>query len=260
MRDFLEDAHKHQDHGYGRHQQLLKPQLPKRFYKQAGTAPVEGGYAVTLDGRQTRTPGDKVPVVLPTLTLAESLAAEWAAQGAEINAETMPMVRLVNSALEGGQEAMGPLREEILKYASSDLLLYRADAPQELVAEQEAHWDAVLVTLARHFGVKFRPTVGIMFEEQPTETLDKLGSALDGLGLLSLTALTSITGLTGSGLLAIALRHGLVERDGAWAAAHVDENHNIRLWGEDSEASRRRAKRRIEYDAALRVFDLSEGN
>ncbi len=110
MRDFLEDAHKHQDHGYGRHQQLLKPELPKRFYKETGTAPVEGGYAVTLDGRHTRTPGDKVPVVVPTLTLAESLAAEWAAQGKEINAETMPMVRLVNSALEGGQEAMGPLR------------------------------------------------------------------------------------------------------------------------------------------------------
>ncbi len=76
-----------------------------------------------------------------------------------------------------------------------------------------------------------------MFEEQPAETIDKLGTALDGLGLLSLTALTSITGLTGSGLLAIALRHGLVERETAWTAAHVDEDHNMRLWGEDPEAS-----------------------
>ncbi len=64
-----------------------------------------------------------------------------------------------------------------------------------------------------------------------------------------------ITSLTGSGLLALAHRHGLIDADAVWTAAHVDEDHNIRLWGEDEEARTRRTLRRAEYDAALRLLE-----
>jgi chaperone required for assembly of F1-ATPase len=40
-----------------------------------------------------------------------------------------------------------------------------------------------------------------------------------------------------------------------WTAAHVDEDHQIRLWGEDDEAMTRRAKRRVEFDTAVSVVD-----
>jgi chaperone required for assembly of F1-ATPase len=65
-----------------------------------------------------------------------------------------------------------------------------------------------------------------------------------------------ITGITGSGLLAIALRHRLMTADEVWAAAHVDEDHNIRLWGEVEEATLRRQKRRHDFDAAARILEL----
>lgn len=260
MREFLEDAHKHRDDGYGRAQAAMKRELPKRFYKEATTALHESGYAVLLDGRPTRTPGKKVPVLVPTLTLAEALAAEWAVQGERLNPETMPMIRLVNAALEGGADSEQALRDEIGKYVASDLLLYRAETPQELITEQEAHWDRALVALAQHFDVVFQPTVGILHQEQPEPTLARLAAALDNLGYVSLTALTSVTSLTGSGLLAMALVERLLTSDDAWAAAHVDEDHNVRLWGEDPEAKKRRDKRRIEFDAALRVLDLVDGH
>lgn len=258
MREFLEDADKHRDAGLGRSQKPKREDLPKRFYKETGVGVVDGGFTVTLDGRPTRTPG-RVPVVVPVAGIATIMAEEWAAQGERIDAATMPMVRLVNSALESGEAMIPSFRDEIVKYAAGDLLLYRAEAPRELVADQEAIWDAALVKLARHYGVSFQPTIGILHQDQPAATLAKLHEALEGQGLLVLTALVSITGVTGSGLLAIGLLDRLFTPDHVWVAAHVDEDYQIRQWGEVEEAKERREKRRIEFDTAVKLLELMRG-
>lgn len=254
MRDQLEDAHQHGDAGLGRAHHRVKTDLPKRFYKDVGVAAVDGGFTVTLDGRPTRTPG-KVPVVVPVAEIATAMAAEWAMQGDHINPDPMPMVRLINSALESGEQMIPAFRDEVLKFAAGDALLYRAEAPAGLVKAQEASWDAALVTLARHFEVRFQPTIGIIHQDQPAATLARLGDGVQEQGLLVLTAMVSITGLTGSGLLAIGLLHRLFTPDLVWATAHVDEDFQISQWGQDEEAAERRAKRRIEFDTAANVLE-----
>ena len=123
------------------------------------------------------------------------------------------------------------------------------------MSQQEVIWDNALVTLARHFGVSFQPTIGILHQEQPKATLDRLAESLVGENLFTLTALVSITGLTGSGLLAIGLLNRLFSPDQVWTAAHVDEDYQIAQWGEDEEASERRAKRRVEFDVAVAVLE-----
>ncbi|MBJ6985974.1 MULTISPECIES: ATP12 family protein [unclassified Devosia] len=255
MRDQLEEAHKHMEDGYGRAQHLQQTELPKRFYKEVDVARVEDGFVVTLDGKQTKTPGHKKPIVVPVQSMAQAMAEEWAAQGEFIDPATMPTVRLINSAIESGDDMAPAFRAEVVKFAAGDLLLYRADAPQELVEEQDKLWDGALVKLARHFDVAFQPTVGILHQDQPKATLEKLDAGLEGQGLLTLTALVSITGITGSGLLAIAYLHQLLTANDVWDAAHVDEDHQNRLWGEDDEAMERRAKRRVEFDVAIAVVD-----
>lgn len=255
MRDQLEDIQKHLDDGYGRAQKLDKVELPKRFYKEVAAGPVDGGFVVTLDGRQTRTPGRKLPIVVAAASIATTIAEEWSAQGEFIDATTMPMVRLVNSAVESGEDMIPAFREEVLKFAAGDLMLYRADHPQELVSEQEIAWDKPLATLASHFGVTFQPTTGIIHQGQPKATLDRLAESLDNENLLTLTALVSITGLTGSGLLSIGLLHQLFTPEQVWKAAHVDEDYQIGHWGQDEEAAERRAIRRVEFDTAVAVVD-----
>jgi len=259
MRDQLEDALKNQQFGFGQAQHINQIELPKRFYKDVDVARIDDGYVVTLDGKQVRTPGRKLPVVVPALSIAQAMASEWAAQDKYVDPTIMPMVRLINSSIESGKENAPAFRAEIGKFAGNDLLLYRADSPQELVADQELHWDGALVTLARHFDVSFQPTIGIIHQPQPAATLTKLDAALEGQGLIALTALVSITGLTGSGLLAIALLHKLLTPEEVWTAAHVDEDHQIRLWGEDEEAMERRAKRKTEFDTAVAVVEALRG-
>jgi chaperone required for assembly of F1-ATPase len=257
VREFLDDAHEHRQDGYGRAQKhARKDELPKRFYKLTGIGPAQsGGFTVTLDGKATRTPG-RVPVAVPSQELARQMADEWAAQGERIDAETMPLVRLVNSAIESGETQLPAFRAEIAKYAGNDLMLYRADSPQELVKDEERLWDPALVKLARHFGIAFQPTIGIVHQPQPPATLARVAATLLAETLLPLTALVSITALTGSALLTIGLRHGLFTPDEVWNAAHVDEDYNARIWGAVDDAIVRRDKRRKEFDAAIRVLEL----
>ncbi len=255
MREFLEDAEGHRSDGYRAAQKHARQELPKRFYKEAGVTPVEGGFAVVLDGRTTRTPG-RVPVVVPVAPLATAMAAEWSVQGERLDPAKMSLIRLINSALESGEAKVPAMRDEIIKHAGNDLLLYRADSPESLVASQEQHWDAALVKLARHFGVSFQPTIGISHQAQPAATLARLAESLREEGLLVITALISITTLTGSGLLAIALLHRLLEPEEVWAAAHVDEDHQAAQWGEVPEATSRRERRKSEFDAAVKVLEM----
>lgn len=255
MREFLDDADAHRTDGYARAKAHARQELPKRFYKDVGVAAVPGGYAVTLDGKSPRTPGLK-PVAVPLEPIASAMATEWAGQGTHIDPETMPMVRLINSAVEVGEERVPALRAEIIKFAGNDLLLYRADTPQELVAEQERVWDAALVKLARHFGIGFQPTIGITHQPQPAPTLERLAASLGDADLIELVALNSVTGIAGSGLLAVALREGLLDAAEVWTAAHVDEDYNVRLWGAVEEATERRVKRKRDFDAAVRLLEM----
>lgn len=257
MRDFLEDAHAHREDGYGRAQAANKVPLMKRFYKAVTVEPGDNGYLILLDGRNMKTPGGK-PVIVPTRALAEAMGREWEAQAAEIDFRVMPLVRLAHSGVESGAEGAGAFRDEIVKYAANDLLLYRADSPDSLVREQDEAWDPVLVALARKYGVMFQPTVGIIHQPQPEATLEKLAETLADEHYMALVGLMQMVSLTGSALLTIAWRQGLIDADTVWTAAHVDEDHNVRLWGEDGEASKRRAQRHVEFRAAtelLRALD-----
>ncbi len=255
MREIIEEAHKHMDDGFGRAQAHTKVQLPKRFYKKAEVGEAAEGFSILLDGRATKTPG-RAAITVPSHDLAALMVAEWDAQASHIDAASMPVVRLVNSAVEGGEAALGAIRNEILSFVGNDLLLFRADNPVELVTMQEQHWDTMLTKICQHFSVKFRPVVGLIHEDQPETTLNRLKGSLAGLNFFAATALMSITGLTGSGLLALALRHRLANGGAAWDAAHADEDYNALVWGADAEAEARRDKRRAEFDAALKVLEL----
>ena len=104
--------------------------------------------------------------------------------------------------------------------------------------------------------MSFQPTIGIVHQPQPASTLERLSQSLVETNLIEIVALNSLTGITGSGLLSIALREKLMTAEEVWTAAHIDEDYNVRLWGEVDEATERRTKRRLDFDAAVRVLEL----
>ena len=171
----------------------------------------------------------------------------------------MPLTRLANSIIDGVMPAPAPVRAEIENYVGSDLLFYRADGPEGLVASQSRHWDPVLDWARDVFGARFVLAQGVMHVRQPEPSVAALDRAIPGIDgsardLWRLGALNAATTLTGSALLALAVAAGRLTVDEAWAAAHVDEDWNMTLWGRDTLALERRAFRFAEMQAAATVL------
>ncbi len=236
-------------------QQAMRNPLPARFYKQAGTLEQDGLFHVALDGRMARTPARK-PLAVGSRPVAEALAAEWEAQSERIDPARMPLTRLVNSALDGVADQQEAVRAEIVRYAASDALCYRAGEPAELVAMQDAVWQPVLREVEALIGGRFVLSQGVVFAEQPMETLAAFARKVGAIPApLALAGAHNVMTLTGSAILTLALAHRLIGPDATWEAAHLDEDYQISVWGQDEEAAERRAIRRREFDAAVLLLE-----
>jgi chaperone required for assembly of F1-ATPase len=238
------------DEAVKRSQALMKTPEIKRFYAKAEVGEAEGGYALLLDGRVTRTPA-KAKLIAPTRELAEAIAAEWRAQGEIVQPAAMPLTRLANSALDGVARALPETIAEIAGYAGTDLVCYRALEPEALAARQAAAFDPVLAFAEAAFGARFVLAGGIMHVPQPEASLQAVRAAVEALAEpFALTALHALTSLSGSALIALQVAHGAASAQDAWAAAHVDEDYQIEAWGADEEAMRRREARFRDFAAA----------
>ncbi len=212
-------------------------------------------FRLLLDGKPVRTPAKK-QLVLPTRALADAVAAEWEDQKVRIDPVTMPLTRLANSAIDGVAGREADVQADIVRYASSDLVCYRAEAPPELVRRQAEAWDPVLTWAREALGASFHVAQGIMPTSQPAPAAHGVAHAIDAHGPFELTALHVMTTLMGSALLALAHATGTLTAHDAWAAAHIDEDWQISQWGEDAEAKARRDQRWLEMQAASRLIQL----
>jgi chaperone required for assembly of F1-ATPase len=231
-------------------QKNMRPVVLKRFYEKASVAPAVAGYALQLDGRSARTPA-KNALAFPTQAAAALAALEWAGQGATIDPAGMPITRIANSGIDGAARAMAETRAEIASYAETDLLYYRAGAPEKLAAAQVAAYDPVLDWVHEAFGARFILAEGIIHVRQPERSLAAIRAALEAVDEpIALAALHVMTSLTGSVLLALGVFRGAFSAGEAWRIAHVDEDFQISQWGEDDEAMARRAARWRDMEAA----------
>jgi chaperone required for assembly of F1-ATPase len=236
---------------------MISPPARKRFYKAASVA--ERGasdFEVQLDGRAVKTPAGR-PLAAPTRALADAIAAEWNAQGEEIAPATLPLTRIANSAIDGVSGREGEVVQDIVNYAATDLLCYRAASPAELAAEQARLWDPILAWASRTWGARFSVGTGVQHIDQPAASLEAVRRKVSSLGAFKLAALHIMTTLTGSALIALAWSEGFLGVDAAWGAAHVDEAWQSARWGEDYEAAERQRRRFCEFEIASRFFSLA---
>jgi len=232
----------------------MRPNLRKRFYEKATVG--EGvPFAVLLDHRGVKTPAGNT-LAAPSAALAEATAAEWNAQGERIDPATMPLTRLANTIIDGVAPNPEPVADEIAKYLGSDLVCYRANAPEGLVAAQAQHWDPVLAWAREKHGARFVLGEGVMFVAQPESAVAAIRAAIPS-DPWRLGAVHLITTLTGSALIALAVAARELGVDEAWATAHVDEDWNMKLWGRDELALARRATRFADMQAAGSVLSLT---
>jgi chaperone required for assembly of F1-ATPase len=225
----------------------------KRFYR---TVTVADG-AILLDGRPVRTPA-RAPLTLPYPALAGAVAEEWRAQDETIDPRSMPLTGLANAAIDRVTPDPAKFIAPLAAYAETDLLCYRADAPDDLIAAQAAAWDPLLDWARTRYDVHFEITAGILHVPQPPATVARLSDALAARAPFALTPMSPLVTISGSLVASLALAEGVIGADEAFSVTHLDELWQAEKWGEDYLALETREARRGDFLAAAHFLKLLE--
>lgn len=232
---------------------------PKRFWTETTVVEAGQGFSVTLDGRAVKTPA-KAALDVPTRALAEAIAAEWDAQEEKVDPNTMPFTRSANAAIDKVRVQHGEVADMLAAYGDSDLLCYRADAPQALVARQAAAWDPVLDWAADTLEARLQPRSGVMHVPQEAAALENLRARTHRLNDFELAAFHDLVSLSGSLILAFAATHDLHPPLALWEMSRLDELWQEEQWGQDEDAQAMMLVKQAAFLHAKRFFDASQGS
>ena len=225
----------------------------KRFYREVTVDLGELGHRILLDGRPMRTPA-KQALAVPTARLAEAIADEWREQRDKIRPDTMPLTRLASTAIDRMPVQRQAAIEEVMAYADTDLVCYRAAEPFELVQRQQHAWQPMLEWLTQTYGVELAVTTSILPLVQPPAAHALLRGAIEELDDWPLVGTHAATTALGSLVLGLGLLRGRLDAEAALAASLLDELYEIERWGSDVEAERRHQALRRDVSGASRFL------
>ncbi len=228
----------------------------KRFYKKASVEQREQHFTVLLDGKAIKTPAKSL-CLMPTKKMAMAVANEWNDQGDKIIPQSMPITKLMNTAIDRVESRREELIDELVRYAGSDQICYRAEHPAELVALQNKVWEPLLKWINEILAINLKISNGIIFVEQEQKSLEKIRGMMEELDSFMLTALHGMITITGSVTIGYALYSDHLSIDEAWNAGHLDENFQVLQWGSDEEAEERRINLKMELQNSYNFLQLS---
>ncbi len=223
------------------------PAYPKRFYKSVSLGEVESaGFTILLDGRQAKTPAKNI-LTSPSHALGEAMVREWDAHEVEINPYEMPISRRRMVVLDQAETDREKWLETITSYLQSDLLCYRAERPEDLVARQLNAWMPYLQWLEVEKNISLEVTSGIISVTQPNDVVSKVASILKAVSDDEMSCIAGATEMSGSAVLALALWQNFTSPEAIFAASRVDEEFQAEKWGIDAEAAEAEQKLRQEF-------------
>lgn len=227
----------------------------KRFYKKAAAGAQDGVFSILLDGRPVRTP-NKSLLHIPWQGLSDAIAGEWDAQQETIEPASMPLMQLASTAIDRVRPQQEEIVSQIVRYAETDLVCYRAESPAELVRRQQDAWQPLLEWLAAEYGALLSVTAGVQPVRQSPEAVAAVKQAVAGFSHFPLAGLSSATSSMGSVVLGLALAAGRISAEEAADAAFIDELFQLEQWGSDAEEEARLTQLRSDLAAVERFLTL----
>jgi chaperone required for assembly of F1-ATPase len=229
----------------------------KRFWKAAGVVETDDGFAVELDGRGVKTPAKRA-LLLPTRAMAQAVAHEWDAQRDIINPNTMPVTKTANAAIDKVTVQHAEVADMLAAYGDSDLLCYRADAPEELVMRQNEIWNPMLDWADDALGVRLLPRTGVMHAPQDPDAVARLKARTHALDPFELAAFHDLVSLSGSLVLGFAAAMQTRPVTEIWSISRLDELWQEEQWGEDEDATALAAVKHDAFLHAAQMFALAQ--
>lgn len=228
----------------------------KRFYRDVTVDGAGQGFAIRLDNKAIKTAAGS-PQIVPSLALAQALAVEWDAQGDELDLKLFRFRDMADYAIDIIGPERGTALNKLLAFAQTDTLCYRADPDEALYHRQQEVWEPLLAAFESRENVRLERVSGIMHRPQPAETLEKLRTRLAALDDFTLAGLHTATSLAASLSIGLSALESAADAETLWAAANLEELWQAELWGQDSEAEERLAKRRTEFGNGFEFIRLA---
>jgi chaperone required for assembly of F1-ATPase len=222
----------------------------KRFWKTAKTIASGKNFAVELDGRPVKLPSGK-PLTVPFLPLAHAIADEWESAPQDFSPDDLPFTRLASTAQERVALHRDNIIGQLAAYGMNDLLCYRAETPDALVAQQNDVWGHWLNWAEASHGLQLQSTAGLVPINQSATTAATLQDILSAYSDYIIAALGVIVPALGSLVLGLALAANALSAEEASKAALLDELWQEEQWGADDEAVKRRTS--VIADVAVSV-------
>ena len=206
-----------------------------RFYEEAVAVECgedePGMWTVTLDGRRLKTPAGK-SVAVPSETLAQLIATEWAGQGEHIQQAGMHLSSLTNTALDHPSgEARANRVAYLMDFLGTDTVVCRDTTPDGLVVLQQAAWDPLLAWFAEQFGTPLATTTALGAAPHPPESTAAVVGFLSDLPHWPLVGLEHAVDTSKSLIIPLAMLKDHISAETATEAARVEVAFNTQRFG-----------------------------
>ena len=219
-----------------------------------------------LDGHALRTP-QGTALAFAREELAWIVAREWHEQTRHIEPSTMPMTSLASVLLDVVPARREQVVEELMRFLTTDAVCFlepqgdsAGGGDRALRAAQDRLWVPLLEWMTSRFG-----PIGVVdghlgVPQHAPETRAAVQDALSQLSDAKLGALESVTQGCKSIVIALALAEDRLDVDGAFHAARLEEEEQMRVWGVvEGSHDVDRAALRAQLAAAKLMMDLGGG-
>ncbi len=213
------------------------------------------GFEILLDDKRLLTPKNEA-IILKSEKLALKVSREWEQQEKFVKPSTMPITRLVNSAIDQVKVNHQSVVDDLIAYGETDLICYRVTEPADLVQLQEENWDPVLHWARKDLGIDLKCVYGLRYVPQSIEALKEIQIQLNEPDCFALTGISELVNISGSLLLALAVYHNFLKPDEAWRKSVLDEVWHCSKWGHDEESRNARQRKLEDFKFAYQFLSL----
>ena len=214
-------------------------------------------FHLLLDNKKLTTPMKK-ELVLPSEILVNEVLREWDQNSDNINIDDLVFYGVLSTAIDKVIIEKDAYVNDIIDFINTDLICYRAESPNDLIALQNKSWNPILLLIEKYIDVKIKVFKGIMPSNQDQKVHTEIKKLISNLSDVQISVLHRITNLIGSIFLSLCILKKDLLKEDAFECSFLDELWQAKNWGHEEDASIKRNKIRLELNRLIHFVDCIE--
>jgi len=230
----------------------------KKFWKKIEIRQSSSkNFHLLLDNKKLTTPMKK-ELVLPSEILVNEVLREWDQNSDNINIDDLVFYGVLSTAIDKVNLEKDAYVNNIIDFIDTDLICYRAESPNDLIALQNKSWNPILLLIEKYIDVKIKVFKGVMPSNQDQKVHTEIKKLISNLSDVQISVLHRITNLIGSIFLSLCILKKDLLKEDAFECSFLDELWQAKNWGHEEDASIKRNKIRLELNRLIHFVNCIE--